>query len=315
MTETNTAIIKLTEAVRLLAEIKTVQDAHEVIAVAEAARIYAQQFKLGTDAENHATEIKLRAMRLAGTILSQSEMNEGGRPTKPLPGEVGVSTPTLDDMGISYKQSSRWQQVASVPEPEFEQHIAETKAGGEELTTASVLRIANGKPESLHISDDSYEWFTPSEYIEAARAVMGSIDTDPASCIEANKVVQAGTFYTVAEDGLSLPWRGNVFCNPPYNMPWIQRFIDKAIAEYGAGNVGQAIVLTNNSTDTGWFHSLLSRCPVCLTRGRVRFWGADGDTLATRQGQAIFYLGPRAEAFTKEFSVFGAVVARVDGDN
>ncbi len=47
-------------------------------------------------------------------------------------------TPTLDDMGISKSQSSRWQAEASVPEEQFEVYVVETKANGEELTSVPV---------------------------------------------------------------------------------------------------------------------------------------------------------------------------------
>lgn len=171
------------------------------------------------------------------------------------------------------------------------------------------------RPPQLHVADDSYEWYTPTEYIEAARAVMGGIDLDPASCEVANGVVQAAEYYDAQADGLHQVWRGNVWLNPPYNMPWIENFVDKALAAYRSGACPQAIILTNNSTDTGWFHKLMSAGPFCLTRGRIRFWGESGDVLATRQGQAIFYLGPNVERFVSLFAGFGMIVEAIGDDS
>jgi hypothetical protein len=45
-------------------------------------------------------------------------------------------------MGISYDQSHRYQTMASMPEVDFEQHIADTKAEGRPLTSAGVYRQA-----------------------------------------------------------------------------------------------------------------------------------------------------------------------------
>ena len=176
----------------------------------------------------------------------------------------------------------------------------------------SPLRLA----ASNHvISDDpNYdgdEWYTPSEYIEAARTVMGGIDLDPASCDVAQEVVQAAAYYTKQDNGLAMPWMGSVWLNPPYSMPLIRQFVTKLIDQYEGGNVTEAVILTNNSSDTAWFHDLLSRYPACFTRGRVQFWRADHETFGARQGQTLFYLGSNTAEFVKMFSQFGQVVSRV----
>ena len=180
----------------------------------------------------------------------------------------------------------------------------------EDASSREIEHAVSMRPVSYHVSDDSYEWFTPLEYIEAARVVMNGIDLDPATSIKAQTQIKAATFYTRKDDGLSKPWFGKVWLNPPYNMPLIEQFIDRAISEYKAGNITCAIVLTNNSTDTEWFHKLI-QYPFCLTRGRIQFWN-DDQTLATRQGQALFYLGNNPDLFVSTFSAFGAVLKIYD---
>ena len=212
--------------------------------------------------------------------------------------------------------------LASLP-PEQQREVwamaVETAPDGK-VTAAHVERVVDlvtGEIKTpaanvIHVSDDSYEWYTPAEYIEAARAVMGGIDLDPASCEQANAVVKARRFLTKEADGLAHPWAGRVWLNPPYNMPLIEQFAAKVTDEYEAGNVKAAVVLVNNSTDTGWFHVLLEAAPVvCFTRGRLKFWNG-ADRLAARQGQAIFYLGPNPQAFAAAFNAFGMVLRRYD---
>lgn len=65
-------------------------------------------------------------------------------------------------------------------------------------------------------SSASNEHYTPVDIIEAARSVMGGIDLDPATTASVNHaIVKAETFYTKEGDGLSNPWHGRVWLNPP----------------------------------------------------------------------------------------------------
>jgi hypothetical protein len=76
------------------------------------------------------------------------------------------------------------------------------------------------------LSMENPDWYTPTAIVEAARAVLGGIDLDPASDAEANLVIQATTICTEDDSGLYLegetlmyrPWVGRVFVNPPGGM-------------------------------------------------------------------------------------------------
>jgi ParB family chromosome partitioning protein len=55
------------------------------------------------------------------------------------------------------------------------------------------------------------EWYTPDDFLDAARDVMGGIDLDPASSEIAQQRVQAETFYTAANSGLDKPGQGRLW--------------------------------------------------------------------------------------------------------
>lgn len=64
---------------------------------------------------------------------------------------------------------------------------------------------------------ESVEHYTPSKVVEAARATLGSIDLDPASCEEANETIRAKVWLGPTSMPSSFPrnWWGRVFLNPP----------------------------------------------------------------------------------------------------
>ena len=50
--------------------------------------------------------------------------------------------PTLADLGVTRKESHRYQQQAAVPEKEFKAYVAKVNKNSEELTSVGVRRLA-----------------------------------------------------------------------------------------------------------------------------------------------------------------------------
>jgi 16S rRNA G966 N2-methylase RsmD len=124
------------EARRALALAASIDEVRDIRNKAEAVRIYLQQRGDTLEAQNRAAELKLRAERRLGELLAGTVVPRGNHG----PG-VNGALPSLPE-GVSKKQSCRWQLVASLPEADFERHLEVTKAAGDELTTAGVVRVA-----------------------------------------------------------------------------------------------------------------------------------------------------------------------------
>lgn len=192
------------------------------------------------------------------------------------------------------------------------QEAVETAPNGRVTAThvAEVVdRRINPAPHVTHNSGEN-EWYTPAKYIDAARAVMGGIDLDPASSLIANQTVQAAMYYTAEDNGLSRPWSGRVWLNPPYAQPLMGLFCGALRDALESGTVTEAISLTNNATETAWFADLLANAAaVCFVRGRIKFVDMSGrESGAPLQGQVVVYSGPNVSAFGALFSVFGTVL-------
>lgn len=161
------------------------------------------------------------------------------------------------------------------------------------------------KPHVSYNSGEN-EWYTPPEYIEAARRVLGTIDLDPASSDHANETVKAAKFYTIETDGLAHQWQGKVWMNPPYAGDWIKQFASKFASHVKQGDITEGIVLVNNATETQWFLELVKTASaIVFLTGRIKYLSPTGEKNAPLQGQAIIYFGERSEAFRSEFDRFG----------
>lgn len=160
-------------------------------------------------------------------------------------------------------------------------------------------------------SKNSDEWYTPPHIVELARHAMGSIDLDPASSEIANSTVKAQHYFTQQDNGLTKPWSGNVFLNPPYSM--VSQFIDYATDQFIFGLIDNAVVVVNASTDTHWFQPLWNHT-IWFPLGRIKFINADGSpSKSPSKGNAVVLLSRDpsvVEKFTNKCYTYGGAVLR-----
>jgi len=312
------ALMRYDVACRALAEARNVDEVKDFRDKAEAMRAYARQAK-NRQLETDAAEIRIRAERRIGELMAAQKeaglINRGAQGTGSNQHEVRVSAqpapPTLAEVGIDKNLADRARKLAAVPAAEFEGRVQQWRDEVREVSDrVTVNLLASG---DRHVrgtfGTGENEWYTPADFIAKARAVLGSIDLDPASSSIANATVGAAQFFSESDNGLERDWAGNVWLNPPYAQPAIAHFADKMVAEWATGRVTAAIVLTHNYTDTAWFHVLARKASaICFTRGRVRFESPSGELAAPTQGQAFFYFGNEVDIFSDVFGQVGFVV-------
>lgn len=137
-------LVRYEQARRALAECQRVDEVKDLRDKASAMAAYARQAQ-DTTMVLMAQEIKVRAERRAGEMLRQlSDAGDRhtGRNDSRVESHDATPRPTLDDIGITKDQSSRWQSIAAIPSEIFESVISDAKATEENLTSAVFLRIA-----------------------------------------------------------------------------------------------------------------------------------------------------------------------------
>jgi hypothetical protein len=182
-------------------------------------------------------------------------------------------------------------------------------------TAAQVDQVVRrrGAREAL-TSSESVDWYTPPEIIVGAHLVLGEIDLDPASCAEANEQVCAKRIYTVQQDGLTKPWKGRVWLNPPYgkNDDWESNqgiWSRRLIEQHEAGIARSALLLVNAATGNAWFEALWAY-PICFPHRRLKFRAPRGTPKRDQptQSSAIVYFGAEVRRFVDVFAGIGQCV-------
>ncbi len=131
--------------------------------------------------------------------------------------------------------------------------------------------MSHGGPTELRqraVGGETNEWYTPPEIFAALGC---DFDLDVAAPPGGVPWIPAKRSFSYHDDGLSQPWEGRVWLNPPYG-PHVARWIVK-LADHGDG-----IALVFARTDVAWFQSIAWRANLVLfVRGRIQFVrGGDG---------------------------------------
>ena len=114
-------------------------------------------------------------------------------------------------------------------------------------------------------SSKSVVWETPQDLFDKLNAEF-HFDLDVCALPENAKCEK---YYTPEDDGLSQPWNGICWCNPPYGRT-IGKWVQKAYETFAGG--GTVVMLLPARTDTKWFHEYIyNKAEIRFIKGRLKF--------------------------------------------
>jgi len=140
----------------------------------------------------------------------------------------------------------------------------------------------------LLLPAETWEWGSPDELVRRYADLWadGAFDLDVAASAELHV---CSRYFTVDDDGLSLPWRGRCWMNPPYGRAE-ELWVAKAVREVVSGRAELVAALLPAKVGKAWWFRYVSarrsergvvrlRYPaaaVDFIRGRVRYVRPDG---------------------------------------
>lgn len=119
-------------------------------------------------------------------------------------------------------------------------------------------------------SSKNDQWATPQEFFDKLNSEF-CFDLDVCALPENAKCKE---FYTPDIDGLTQPWNGRVWCNPPYGRN-IGQWVKRAFLASSTGYAELVVMLLPARTDTRWFREYIyNKAEIRFVKGRLKFGGS-----------------------------------------
>jgi hypothetical protein len=136
---------------------------------------------------------------------------------------------------------------------------------------------------------------------------LDGFDLDPAAGCEPTPIAEER--YTAEDDGLSSPWFGTVWLNPPFSekMPWYRRLATQC----EIGNVNRAAAVAAIDLSTDWFHDHFSTADIILFLNGRDWYIGHGDSPSFSTMIGLWNPTPDAIEWAKTMGT----VARMDTDD
>ena len=154
---------------------------------------------------------------------------------------------------------------------------------------------------SLFTSSETDEWATPPDFLRPLKESVGGFDLDAAAGAEESPIAEHA--YSEDDDGLSEPWFGTVWVNPPYSA--MEEWTQKVVSELHRDDVDTILYLCKGDSSTDWWHTALAESTIIgMLDERLSF--GDGSQPAPFASY-VFVFGDAADAVPDTLYQWGAV--------
>ena len=160
MNKQEQALILREQATHQLMQIQSIEQGTEYLSKVKGIEAWAKAEKQDAQMMTMIAEQKLRTQRILGQLIKQGQ-EAGEIKSKHTNQSTGNDMMSLSDLGIKARESKTYKDIASIPEPAFNEFIetkkAEVQEKAAELTTAGMIRFKK-ELDSKKRFDTDEEW-------------------------------------------------------------------------------------------------------------------------------------------------------------